>query len=168
MKSVLTTSRNRPKGERGFSLIELLIVVAVILIIAAIAIPNFVRSRMRANEAAAVSNMRNITTANVAYMTTYGIGFANGLTNLSGNTVVVDSNAAGLIDEVLASGVKTGYVFTYTPTVRDSLGHVMAYTLTADPTNVGNTGDRYFFTDQTSVIRFTTTGTATASDTPIS
>lgn len=163
-----TLIRKQSKAQRGFSLVELLIVVAVILIIASIAIPNFIRSRMRANEAAAVANMRNITTANVAYLTTYGIGFADNLPKLAGNGLVVDSTQAGLIDDVLAAGVKTGYIFTYTPTIRDALGHVVAYKLTADPSSIGNTGDRYFYTDQTSLIRSSTTGTATASDTPLS
>ncbi len=63
-------------GNAGFSLIELLVVVAVILIIAAIAIPNFIRSRMRANESAAAQDARTITTAEVIYSTTYGIGFS--------------------------------------------------------------------------------------------
>ncbi len=62
---------------RGFSLIELLIVVAVILVIAAIAIPNFIRSKMRANEASAVANIRNITTGEVIYSTTYNIGYSS-------------------------------------------------------------------------------------------
>ena len=72
----------RTEKQRGFSLIELLIVVAVILIIAAIAIPNFIRSRMRANETAAVQNLRNITTANTVYLITYGVGFADSLAQL--------------------------------------------------------------------------------------
>ena len=155
----------RRERQQGFSLIELLIVVAVILIIAAIAIPNFVRSRMRANEGAAVSNLRNITTADVAYLVTYGIGYTATLSALGGNGIIVDSTAAGLIDEVLAAGIKTGY--TYTPTARDGAGHVLTYTLTADPNNFGTTGERYFYTDQTAIIRFNTTGTAGLSDSPI-
>src|SRR6267154_5145843 len=103
-----------PNRQKGFSLIELLVVVAVILIVAAIAIPNFIRSKMRANEAAAVQNSRNITTAEVVYSTTYGIGFSIDLPTLSGNGVIVDQNSAGLIDTVLAAGTKSGYVFTYT------------------------------------------------------
>src|SRR6266849_781953 len=90
--------------NHGFSLIELLIVVAVILIVAAIAIPNFIRSKMRANEAAAVQNSRNITTAEVVYSTTYSIGFSVDLPSMSGNGIVVDQNNAGLIDTVLAAG----------------------------------------------------------------
>jgi type IV pilus assembly protein PilA len=153
--------------QRGFSLIELLIVVAVILIIAAIAIPNFVRSRMRANEAAAVANLRNITTANVAYLTTYGIGYVDDMTKLGGNAVIVDSTAAGLIDEVLAAGNKNGYTYSYTVTVTDPAGNAVGYTLTADPNNVGSTGERHFYTDQTAIIRFSTTAAASSSDTPI-
>src|SRR5689334_1164378 len=102
------------KASAGFSLIELLVVVAVILIVAAIAVPNFIRSKMRANEAAAVANLRNITTAETVYSTTYGIGYTTALVQLGGTTVVVDQNNAGLIDSVLATGNKTGYTFTYT------------------------------------------------------
>ena len=75
----------RSKKSAGFSLIELMIVVAVILIIAGIAIPNFIRSKMRANEAGAVSNMRTIATASVVYNTTYGVGFAPSLPALGGD-----------------------------------------------------------------------------------
>ena len=162
-----TQPRTLQKRQRGFSLIELLIVMAVILVIAAIAIPNFVRSRMRANEAAAVANLRTINIANVAYMTTYGIGFAGSLTKLAGNTVIVDSNAAGLIDEVLASGKKNGYAYSYTPGAADTLGHINFYTITAKPMSPGTTGDRYFFTNQTDIIHFSTAGTATDLDPPI-
>jgi type IV pilus assembly protein PilA len=148
-KTGLTKSERR---NAGFSLIELLIVVAVILIIAAIAIPNFIRSKMMANEAAAVQNSRNITTAEVVYSTTYGIGFSPSLTSLGGSSAVVDQNNAGLIDTVLGAGAKSGYTFTYNVLTQDVLGHVTGYSLNADPLN-SSTGTRHFYTDQTSVIR---------------
>jgi type IV pilus assembly protein PilA len=157
----------RSKQQRGFSLIELLIVVAVILIIAAIAIPNFIRSKMRANETSAAQNLRTITTANVIYLTTYGHGFASTLAKLGGNSVLVDSTAAGLIDSVLSTGIKTGYSFTYAPTVIDATGAVMGYTVNAAPVAVGSTGDRYFYVDQTCIIRQNTTGVAGPGDPPI-
>jgi len=154
-------------ASRGFSLIELLVVVAVILIISAIAIPNFIRSKMRANEAAAVANLRNITTAETVYSTTYGIGYTTNLTKLGGTTVIVDQNNAGLIDSVLASGIKTGYTFTYTILSTDPSGHVLAFACTADPVVPGQSGDRHFYADQSATIRHNETTTATATDPPI-
>ncbi len=165
--SNLAASHKSLKEQDGFSLIELLIVVAVILVIMAIAIPNFVRSRLRANESAAVQNLRMITTANTVYLTTYGIGYADGLPSLGGEPVIPDSTQAGLIDSILSAGVKTGYVYTYSVVTRDPANHVVAYTLTAEPTTFGSTGERYFFTNQTAIIHFSTTGSATASDPPI-
>jgi len=153
----------RREKQLGFSLIELLIVVTVILIVAGIAIPNFIRSRLRANETAAVANLRNITTANTVYLTTYGIGFSDSLTKLGGSGILPDSTAAGLIDSVLSAGIKTGYSFTYTVSATAG-SQVVGYTLTAEPTNVGSTGDRFFFTDQSCIIRQNTTGPAVATD----
>jgi prepilin-type N-terminal cleavage/methylation domain-containing protein len=164
MSKKRTQLGRRTTRDSGFSLVELLIVVSVILIIAAIAIPNFIRSKMRANESGAVANLRNITTANVAYLTTYGIGYASGLPKLSGNNVIVDANAAGLIDEVLAAGNKSGYSYGYSVATVDSQGHVVAYTLTAEPLNFGTTGEKYFYTDQTAIIRFNTAAPATVTD----
>ena len=158
--------KGRREKQLGFSLIELLIVVTVILIISAIAIPNFIRSRMRANETAAVQNLRNITTANTVYLTTYGIGFSDSLTKLGGNAVLPNSTAAGLIDSVLSAGIKTGYSFTYAVSATAG-SQVVGYTITAEPTNFGATGERYFFTDQSCIIRQNTTGPAVATDTPI-
>ena len=163
----IQATKVRPNGQKGFSLIELLIVVAVILILAAIAIPNFIKSRMRANEAAAVHTLRNISTAEVGYATTYGIGFADSLVKLGGTGVTVDQNAAGLIDEVLASGIKGGYVLTYTVLTSDSLGQVTSYAITADPLLVGSTGQRHFYADQSGVIRSNDTATAGATDPPL-
>ena len=150
--------------QKGFSLIELLIVVAIILIIAAIAIPNLLRSKMAANEASAVGSLRTINTASVAYSTSYTT-YPSSLAVLgpvSGGGSA-SSTTADLIDSVLAAGSKSGYTFSYT-----AGGSNLSYTLVADPTSPGVTGQRHFFTDQSGVIRADPGTTATVSSTPIS
>jgi len=152
--------------QRGFSLIELLIVVAIILIIAAIAIPNLVHSKMSANEASAVGSMRTLNTAIITYSTVYG-GYPHALSNL-GPASPATSASADMIDSVLASGTKTGYRFSYSPGATDASGNVLNYSIAGQPVVVGSTGHRFFFTDQSGVIRANTGGIADANSTPIS
>jgi len=155
--------RNR---QKGFSLIELLIVVAIILIIAAIAIPNLLRSKMAANEASAVGSLRTLNTACVVYSTTYGT-YPAAIANL-GPATTATSAAADLVDSVLASTTKSGYNFTFATGAQDPSGNVLAYNITASPVTTGTTGQRSFYTDQSGVIRADATGTATVASTPIS
>ena len=154
-------------SNAGFSLVELLIVVSVILIIAAIAIPNYIQSKMRANEASAVHTLRDISTAELFYSSTYGINYSTSLIQLSGDGVNPDPNHAGLIDDLVASGVKQGYTVIYTPTATDTHGHTITYTLTADPTSQGVSGQRHFYTDHTCVIRSNNSAQASPTDLPL-
>ncbi len=154
--------RNR---QKGFSLIELLIVVAIILIIAAIAIPNLLRSKMAANEASAVGSLRSLNTACVTYSTTYG-QYPATLASLGPGSPAT-STTADLIDSVLSSGTKSGYKFAYvTPSASSGVAGT-TYDLTATPVTIGTTGQRGFYTNQSGVIRANATGTATIADPPI-
>jgi type IV pilus assembly protein PilA len=145
------------KKDKGFSLIELLIVVAIILIIAAIAIPNLLRARIAANESSAVASIRTVNTAEISYNSSYPtVGFAASLSALSGTSCAPPtSTGACLIDTTLSSGTKSGYTFhlaggTGTP--------VSTYALWGNPLTVNSTGVRSFCSVQDAVIRVAGTG----------
>jgi type IV pilus assembly protein PilA len=146
------------RSQKGFSLIELLLVVAVILIVSAIAVPNFMRSRMRANEANAVAGIRVIHTSAITYATTYpDLGFPVLLTNMGGaNPCTATSTSSCLIDDVLAQGVKDGYSYVWTG---DGNTPSVGFILTATPQMVGSSGQRMFCTDQGGTVYYDPTGT---------
>jgi type IV pilus assembly protein PilA len=153
--------------QKGFSLIELLVVVAIILIIAAIAIPNLMGARMSANEASAVGSVRTLNTSCVTYSSTYGTGFPAALANL-GPAAVASAAAADLIDPVLMSGTKSGYTILYAPAAPDADGLIDTYTINTNPSAPGQSGQRYFYTDQTNVITYAFGAAAGPTDVPIS
>jgi prepilin-type N-terminal cleavage/methylation domain-containing protein len=160
--------------QKGFSLIELLIVVAIILIIAAIAIPNLLRSKMAANEASAVAALRTYNTSIAAYQTTYQTDPTTDFSQLgpTASGAAPSASAADLVDNLLGaagpSTNKSGYTFTYAPgTAATGTTAITQYTILAVPQST-STGQRHFFTDQSGVIRQTTDGTTpTVTSTPI-
>jgi prepilin-type N-terminal cleavage/methylation domain-containing protein len=144
--------------QQGFSLIELLIVVAIIGIIAAIAIPNLLASRRAANEAAAISTLRTIGNAQQIYIQNIGNN-----TDYAADLTVLGPTGAQLIDNVIGSATtarKSGYDFTTT-------GGTLQFTARANPATPGTSGTRRFFIDTSGAIRANATGPAGVDDRPI-
>jgi len=154
--------------RKGFSLIELLIVVAIILIIAAIAIPNLLRARIAANESSAVASIRTINTAEISYNSTFPtVGFAATLGSLSGTSCAPPgSTGACLIDTQLATGTKSGYSFALSGVTGTPASSYMAI---GTPLTPNQTGVRYFCSFADAVVRYSATSitTCTTSNDPL-
>ncbi|MGO8985248.1 MAG: type II secretion system protein [Terriglobales bacterium] len=156
------------RKQRGFSLIELLIVVAIILIIASMAIPNLLRARMSANEASAVGAVRTLNTAQISYNSAYpSVGYAATLGALGGTSCSPPGPASAcLVDTQLASGAKNGYNFTLSGATGTPAA---SYEVIAAPAVPNQTGTRYFCSFADAVVRsaVTTISTCDGSITPL-
>lgn len=168
MRSAVATKRDNREAAAGFSLIELLIVVAIILIVAAIAIPNFLKSRMAAHQASAVANIRTVTTAAVSYWVTYSNGYPPNMASLGGPGPSASCDAAVLVDTTITSAPnqKSGYQYAYTgeegtvttsPTGCSNPGY-NGYLVTARPLTVGVTGNISYCSTEPGIIHYDTSG----------
>ena len=147
------------KKQKGFSLIELLIVVAIILIIAAIAIPNLIKSKMAANESSAVGSLRTLTTAEIAFASACpAIGFTHTLGDLTNPGNAQCPGGAGQIDGTLASGTKSGYTFTNPGRTSGNVPETQFAWVGIRAST--SSGTRSFYVDESGVIRYDPTGAA--------
>lgn len=148
--------RNR---DRGFSLIELIIVVTIILIIAAFALPKIMKSQIPAHEASAIASIQAIHESEMIYSSMHpDVGYTADLSTLGGTA---QGGGEQTIDNNLASGRRSGYTFTYTPGEKVN-GAIRSYTLTAVPDQIGTTGQRRFYSDESGEVHYNGGGPADA------
>ena len=176
-------------GGKGAAIVGLVLgyagiaVIPLVFIIAAIAIPNLLRARMVANEAAAVGSLRAINIAAVQYASAYENGFPSNFEAFSNEEASArNCNHAGLLERPLAAGQRHGYIFTYTPRFPNgepgpvvspkaaakgcTSGGASGYAVTADPIRRGSTAQRSYYADQTGIIRYSDSGGPATADSP--
>jgi prepilin-type N-terminal cleavage/methylation domain-containing protein len=143
------------KSTKGFTLIEMMIVVAIIAIICAIAVPNLLRSKIQANEAATIEDLSVIAEAQISFN-------AGKLTFTSFAGLTDDSNGPPFLDQTWSEGrVKNGYVFSITS------ANASSFVCFADPDDVGVTGSKYYRVDTSGIIRSNPTGRPSSTDPPV-
>lgn len=171
MNGLSSNAERCGEEARGFSIVEALVVVMIILVIAAIAIPNMLQARIKANEGAAVASLHTIQAAQTLYFDTYpDVGYAANLADLGSRGTDCKfpgiTHACIIMDEALANGLKNGYMFGI---LTDGNTPAAAYTATATPQTLGNTGNCSYTSNQSGEIqavankgsgRFTVTSTA--------
>jgi len=148
----MPSSQIKPKG---FSLIELLVVVAVVLILAAIAVPNLLRAKRAANEASSVASLRSISNGQMVYRHSQGV-----------YTTLAGLGSEDVIDNVLASGSKSGYLFASGPGA-DPAMQFSADAAPAVSSGIGASGTRFYFVSQDQIIRFNVGAAADSSSSPL-
>jgi type IV pilus assembly protein PilA len=147
-------------NRKGFTLAEIMIVVAILALLTAIAVPNLIRARMSANEATAIGALKTLVTAAQTFRAS-NPGYPLDLSEL------FNGWTPPYIDNSLAGGTKQGYVFLLSGTDDNGSGFWQGFTATAVPVTPGTTGQRRFFVDTSGVIRFNVEDVATSSDEPI-
>ena len=152
------------KKKAGFTLIELMIVVAIIAIIAAIAIPNLLRSRMTANEGAAIGTMRTLSSAQQQFQSAAIAPFASGMGDYAASIAALGVPVPPFVDTALATGTKQGYLFV---TVNTGVDGAPQFTANGDPLVPGASGNRGFFCDESGLLTWDPAGAATATSPPV-
>ncbi len=159
MMNAVVAGNSSRRRHAGFTLMELLIVMSVILILMAVAIPNYMNMRSQANETAAMEELRTLNSAEIQYQTNYPAnGFSCNLSNLGGDpkTGAPSAKGAQLIPADLAGGFKSGYLFAITNCTKVTVNNqdvITSFEVTAVPQAVGKTGHRGFCMDQTGEIK---------------
>jgi type IV pilus assembly protein PilA len=159
------------KRERGFSLLELLIVVAIIVTITVVAVPNLLKTRMKGNETSALASLKAMNEACQLYYGTYS-SYPHNQSDLGPpQSGPATKTAADFLDSVLAPpngtvASKSGYLFHYVAGPAEPSGNINSYTIYADPENYDHTGVSRFYTDQKAIVRYTMDNSVPSASSP--